>query len=96
MNFKEYDEIIKKHKYDMLFIHIYYCLKCSIENLEIKQKLSDEKMTLLIKFIHKAYLKDENYIDIAKLCDEAIKNCDKILLNDSNIFGYYDLLELCF
>ena len=27
MNFKEYDEIIKKHKYDMLSMIIYYNLQ---------------------------------------------------------------------
>lgn len=29
MNFKEYDEIIKKHKYDMLSMIIYYTLQCN-------------------------------------------------------------------
>ena len=36
MNFKEYDEIIKKHKYDMLHFIIYYNLICDklVENVE--------------------------------------------------------------
>ncbi len=37
MDFKEYDEIIKKHKYDMLSMIIYYNLKCNEDFKNLKE-----------------------------------------------------------
>ena len=44
MNFKEYDEIIKKHKYDMLSMIIYYNLQCN--NDLIINELAEEEYKL--------------------------------------------------
>lgn len=92
MNFKEYDEIIKEHKYDMLFLEIYYNLTCN-DNFET---LTDEEKEKLIHFIHRAYLKDESHIDLGYICDKALKNKENILKNDVNIFNTWDLLEVCY
>ncbi len=92
MNFKEYDEIIKKHKYDMLFMIIYYNLQC---NEDFKNSKENDIITL-IQFIHKAYLKDENHIDLGYICDKALENKENILKNDVNIFNTWDLLGVCY
>lgn len=92
MNFKEYDEIIKEHKYDMLFLEIYYNLTCN-DNFET---LTDEEKEKLIHFIHRAYLKDESRIDLGYICDKALKNKENILKNDVNIFNTWNLLEVCY
>lgn len=91
MNFKEYDKIIKKHKYDMLFLEIYYCLTCNEEfdNLTVKE------IETLIEFIHRAYLKDENHIDLGYMCDKAFEFKDEILKNDINTFNTWDFLTEC-
>ena len=60
MNFKEYDKIIKEHKYDMLFLEIYYNLTCN----DSFETLTDEEKEKLIHFIHRAYLKDETHTQI--------------------------------
>lgn len=92
MNFKEYDEIIKEHKYDMLFLEIYYNLTCN-DNFET---LTDEEKEKLMHFIHRAYLKDESHIDLGYICDKALKNKENILKNDVNIFNTWNLLEVCY
>lgn len=92
MNFKEYDKIIKEHKYDMLFLEIYYNLTCN-DNFET---LTDEEKEKLIHFIHRAYLKDESHIDLGYICDKALENKKEILKNDVNIFNTWDLLEVCY
>lgn len=92
MNFKEYDEIIKKHKYDMLDMIIYYNLQC---NENFKNSKENDIITL-IQFIHKAYLKDENHIDLGYICDKALENKENILKNDVNIFNTWDLLGVCY
>ncbi len=89
MNFEEYDEIIKKHKYDMLFMIIYYNLQC---NDDFK-KLKENDIIKLIHFIHYTYLKDENRIDLGHICDKAIENKENIL-NDK--WTKWDLLETCY
>ncbi len=89
MNFEEYDEIIKKHKYDMLFMIIYYNLQC---NDDFK-KLKENDIIKLIHFIHYTYLKDENHIDLGHICDKAIENKENIL-NDK--WTKWDLLEACY
>lgn len=92
MNFKEYDEIIKKHKYDMLSMIIYYNLQCN----EDFKNLKENDIIMLIQFIYKAYLKDESHIDLGYICDKALENKEKILKNDVNIFNTWDLLEVCY
>lgn len=92
MNFKEYDEIIKKHKYDMLFMIIYYNLQCN----EDFKNLKENDIIMLIQFIYKAYLKDESHIDLGYICDKALENKKEILKNDVNIFNTWDLLEVCY
>lgn len=89
MNFKEYDKIIKEHKYDMLFMIIYYNLKCN-DNFKITK---DEEIEKLIHFIHYTYLKDENYMDLGHICDVALTHKDDII-NDK--FTKWDLLKVCY
>ena len=92
MNFKEYDEIIKKHKYDMLSMIIYYNLQCN----EDFKNLKENDIIMLIQFIYKAYLKDENHIDLGYMCDKALENKKEILKNDVNVFNTWDLLGVCY
>lgn len=92
MNFKEYDETIKKHKYDMLSMIIYYNLQCN----EDFKNLKENDIIMLIQFIYKAYLKDENHIDLGYMCDKALENKKEILKNDANVFNTWDLLEACY
>lgn len=92
MDFKEYDEIIKKHKYDMLSMIIYYNLQCN----EDFKNLKENDIIMLIQFIYKAYLKDENHIDLGYICDKALENKIEILKNDVNVFNTWDLLEVCY
>lgn len=92
MNLKEYDEIIKKHKYDMLSMIIYYNLQCN----EDFKNLKENDIIMLIQFIYKAYLKDESHIDLGYICDKALENKENILKNDVNIFNTWDLLEVCY
>lgn len=92
MNFKEYDETIKKHKYDMLSMIIYYNLQCN-ENFK---NLKENDIIMLIQFIYKAYLKDESHIDLGYMCDKALENKKEILKNDVNVFNTWDLLEVCY
>lgn len=91
MNFKEYDKIIKEHKYDMLFLEIYYNLTCN-DNFET---LTDEEKEKLIHFIHRAYLKDETHTDLGCICDKALEHKKEILKNDVNVFNTWDLLQEC-
>lgn len=100
MNFKEYDEIIKSHKYDMLFMIIYYNLKCN-ENMQLdyvnmESENIKKQLEMLINFIYKAYLKDENHIDLGYICDKAVEFKNEILKNDANIFSTWDLLSKCY
>ena len=92
MNFKEYDEIIKEHKYDMLSMIIYYNLQCN----EDFKNLKENDIIMLIQFIYKAYLKDESHIDLGYMCDKALENKKEILKNDVNVFNTWDLLEACY
>ena len=92
MNFKEYNEIIKKHKYDMLSMIIYYNLQCN----EDFKNLKENDIIMLIQFIYKAYLKDESHIDLGYICDKALENKKEILKNDVNVFNTWDLLEACY
>ena len=92
MNFKEYDEIIKKHKYDMLYMIIYYNLQCN----EDFKNLKENDIIMLIQFIYKAYLKDESHIDLGYICDKALENKKEILKNNVNVFNTWDLLEVCY
>lgn len=92
MSFKEYDEIIKKHKYDMLSMIIYYNLQCN----EDFKNLKENDIIMLIQFIYKAYLKDESHIDLGYICDKALENKENILKNDVNIFNTWDLLGVCY
>ena len=91
MNFKEYDKIIKEHKYDMLFLEIYYNLTCN----DSFETLTDEEKEKLINFIHRAYLKDETHTDLGCICDKALDYKDDILKDDVNVFNTWDLLQEC-
>ena len=91
MNFKEYDKIIKEHKYDMLFLEIYYNLTCN----DSFETLTDEAKEKLINFIHRAYLKDETHTDLGCICDKALDYKDDILKDDVNVFNTWDLLRKC-
>ena len=92
MNFKEYDNFINNHKYDMLHFIIYYNLKCNDDFNNLKEN----DIIMLIQFIYKAYLKDKSHIDLGFICDKALKNKEKILKNDVNIFNTWNLLEVCY
>ena len=91
MNFKEYDKIIKEHKYDMLFLEIYYNLTCN----DSFETLTDEEKEKLINFIHRAYLKDETHTDLGCICDKALDYKDDILKDDASVFNTWDLLREC-
>ena len=52
MNFKEYDEIIKKHKYDMLSMIIYYNLKCNEDFKNLKEN-DIIMLTVIEYYLHK-------------------------------------------
>lgn len=100
MNFKEYDEIIKNHKYDMLELIIYYNLKRN-ENLQLdyvnmESENIKKQLETLINFIYKAYLKDESHLDLGYICDKAVEFKNEILKNDVNIFNIWDLLRECY
>ena len=89
MNFKEYDKIIKEHKYDMLFLEIYYNLTCN----DKFETLKDKDKELLIYFIHRAYLKDETRLDLGYMCDKAMELKDEILKENLNT---WDFLGQCY
>lgn len=88
MNFKEYDNFINDHRFDMLHFIIYYNLKCNEEF----ENLGENDIINLIQFIYKTYLKDENNIDLGHICDKAIENKKDILKNN---WTYWDLLGVC-
>ncbi len=92
MNFKEYDEIIESHKFDIVFMYIYYNLQL---NDEFKS-LNDEQKKYIISFIHDTHLKDEHFTDLGLICDVALENKEKILKNDRNLFTKWDLLNKCY
>lgn len=89
MNFKEYDEIIKNHKYDMLFMIIYYNLKCNDDFKNLKEN----DIEVLINFIHKTYLYDENNMDLSHMCDVAL-NYKNDIINEN--WTKWDLLGACY
>lgn len=91
MNFKEYDEIIEKHKCDMLLFEVYYNLTC---NGNFKT-LTDKEKEKIVYFVHRAYLKDESHIDLGYMCDKALEFKDSILKDDDNVFNTWDLLREC-
>lgn len=91
MNFKEYDETIKKHKYDMLSMIIYYNLQCN-DDLIIDE-LTEENIQKFIQLIWSAYMCDEQHLDLAFICDKLVENAEKIL--DGN-WTKWDLLEVCY
>lgn len=90
MNFKEYDKIIKEHKYDMLFLMIYYTLSNYYDKFET---LKDKDKEILIYFIHRAYLKDETRLDLGYMCDKAMELKDEILKENLNT---WDFLRQCY
>ena len=92
MNFKEYDKVIKEHKFDMLFMIIYYSLQCN----EDFKKLEQTEVENLIYFIYKAYLKDENHIDLSYLCDKALEYKEQILNDDMTTWDFLTESYICF
>ena len=91
MDFKEYDEIINKHRFDMTFMYIYYNLQL---NDDFK-KLNEEQQKYIISFIHDTYLKDEHFTDLGLICDVALEYKDEILKNNKD-FTKWDLLDKCY
>lgn len=91
MNFKEYDNFINNHKYDMLHFIIYYNLKCN-DDLIINE-LTEEDIQKFIQLIWSAYMSDEQHLDLAFICDKLVENAEKIL--DGN-WTKWDLLEVCY
>lgn len=94
MDFKEYDDFIKNHKFDMLYFIIYYNLKCN----ELSENIEEEDLEYIITFIYNSYLKDEEHIDLGYICDKALECKEEILYNKNSEylhFSYYDLLEKC-
>ena len=89
--FKEYDEFINNHKYDMLRFIIYYNLKCN-DDLIINE-LSEDDIEKIINLIWEAYMKDEQHLDLGYICDKLVENAEKIL--DGN-WNKWDLLEVCY
>lgn len=96
MDFKKYNRIIDNNKYEMLFLHIYYCLKCNddfkLEYDNLESKNIQEQLEKLIHFIDRAYLKDESHMDLGYLCDKAFEFKNEILLDKMNT---WDFLEEC-
>lgn len=96
MDFKKWDKIIEENKFDMLFMIIYYNLKCNEDyDISIECGKAKEELEYLINFIHKAYLKDENHIDLGLICDKAVEYKNEILKNNVEIFNVWDLLNKC-
>jgi hypothetical protein len=89
MNFKEYDKFISEHKFDMLFMIIYYNLKCN----ELSESLTDGELETLITYIHRTYLKDEMHLDLAHICDKALDYKNEIL---KDILNVWDFLGVCY
>ena len=91
MDFKEYDEIINKHKFDMTFMYIYYNLQLDDDF----KTLNEEQQKYIISFIHDTYLKDEHFTDLGLICDVALENRDEISKNNKE-FTKWDLLDKCY
>lgn len=91
MDFKEYDNIINKHNFDMTFMYIYYNLQL---NYDFKT-LNEEQQKYIISFVHDTYLKDEHFTDLGLICDVALENRDEILKNNKE-FTKWDLLDKCY
>lgn len=99
MKYEKYDKIIEENRFNMTFMYIYYSLKCNEKfiNSEEFKMLQDGKTSeyvdALVHFIHKAWLKDDNHIDLGLICDKAVEYKDDIL-NDED-FSTWDLLSEC-
>lgn len=96
MNFEEYEEIVRKHNFDMIQLYIYYNLKCN-ENMQLdyvnmKSDNIKSQLEYFIQFIYKAYLKDEQRLDLSFLCDVAVEFKNEILNNKIDV---WDLLTEC-
>ena len=91
MNFKEYNNFINNHKYDMLHFIIYYNLKCN-DDLIINE-LPEEDIQKFIQLIWSTYMHDEQHLDLAFICDKLVENAEKIL--DGN-WTKWDLLGACY
>ena len=89
MNFKDYEEVIKNHKYDMLFLIIYHMLKCNDDFKNLK----DDEIEKIIHFVHRLYLKDDNHVDLGFMCDVCMENKKDILDDNCNT---WDILTLCY
>lgn len=100
MKFNEYNDFIEKHKYDMLHFIIYYNLKTTLVN-DFNQ-LTNDDLIKIISFTYETYLKDENGIDLAIICEKAMEHKEDIIHNKYDEFlGHYtftkwDLLEACY
>ena len=76
----------------MLFLHIYYCLKCNddfkLDYHNLESKNIQEQLEKLIHFIYYAYLKDETRMDLGYLCDKAVEFKNEILLDKMNTWDF--------
>lgn len=95
---EDFESVIGTHKFSMMALYIYYCLKC---NDEFKTLNSDE-VCMLVNMVYEAYMKDENHTDIGYICDKAMDNKEEIFNNKYrnvgclNYFTAWDLLEKCY
>lgn len=92
--YANFETTIKQHTFDMLQLFIYYNCTC-YQDKNFKDFTNEEKQKILY-FIYKTYMKDEQHIDLAHICDKAMENSDKILKNDVKLFNTWDLLEVCY
>ena len=95
-NLIEFENIIKQNRYSMLFLFIYYNLKCN-DNLEFDIETcgdnSLKQIHSLINFIYEAYMKDIHHTDLGYICDKAVEHKNKIL---NNKWTKWDLLKSCY
>ena len=95
-NLIEFENIIKANKYSMLFLFIYYNLKCNDTlkfNIDICDDNDLKEIHSLINFIYEAYMKDEHHTDLGYICDKAVEHKNKILNNE---WTKWDLLKSCY
>ena len=92
--YNEFEKTIKKHNFDMIQLFIYYNCTC-YQDIDFRKFTNEEKQKILY-FIYKAYMKDEQHIDLSHICDIAMENYKDILKNNINVFNTWDLLEKCY
>ena len=95
-NLVEFENIINANRYSMVFLHIYYNLKCNhylIFDIETCGDNTLKQIHSLINFIYEAYMKDEQHTDLGYICDKAVEHKNEIL---NNKWTKWDLLKSCY